>query len=101
MPHSSTLAGPDPLRGVIVGLGTMGSHHLRILDSWSEVKVVAVVEQDRGRLQAALGMHPAVRGHESLEQALGEHELDFACLAVPVGALPACTRAALDAGLHA
>src|SRR5438874_7450751 len=100
MPDSGTSSGSDPLRGVIVGLGVMGSHHLRILDSWSEVKVIAVVEQDRGRREAALEMHPGVRGHESLEQALEEHELDFACLAVPVGALPTCTGAALGAGLH-
>jgi predicted dehydrogenase len=100
MPDSSTSAGRDPLRGVIAGLGVMGSHHLRILASLSEVEVVAVVEQDGARRGAVLEMHPGVRGHESLEQALNEHELDFACLAVPVEALPVCTGVALDAGLH-
>ena len=100
MSDSSTSAGCRPLRGVIVGLGVMGSHHLRILTSLSEVEVVAAVEQDGTRREAVLRAHPGVRGHESLEQALDEHELDFACLAVPVGALPVCTAPALDAGLH-
>jgi UDP-N-acetylglucosamine 3-dehydrogenase len=88
------------LRVVVAGLGVMGTHHLRILTSLSEVKVVAAVEPDEARREALLRVHPGVRGHESLEQALDHHELDVACLAVPVGALPTCTGLALDAGLH-
>jgi UDP-N-acetylglucosamine 3-dehydrogenase len=88
------------LRVVVAGLGIMGAHHLRILASMSDVKVVAAVEQDETRREAVLRMHPGVQGHESLEQALDLHELDFACLAVPVEALPICTGIALDAGLH-
>jgi UDP-N-acetylglucosamine 3-dehydrogenase len=100
MPESISPAGRRPLRGVIAGLGVMGSHHLRILASLPEVEVVAAVEQDGARREALLRSHPGVPGYESLEQALNEHELDFACLAVPVGALTACTGLALDAGLH-
>ena len=100
MPDSSTSAERRPLRGVIVGLGVMGSHHLRVLAAMTEVEVVAAVEQDGARRAEALRMYPGVRESASLEQALGEHELDFVCLAVPVQALPVCTSAALDAGLH-
>ncbi len=100
MAHFSTTTGSRPLRGVIVGLGIMGSHHLRILDSWSEAEVVAVVERDGARREAAVRRHPGVRAYEALEQALQEHDLDFACLAVPVGVLPQCTGMALEAGLH-
>jgi UDP-N-acetylglucosamine 3-dehydrogenase len=100
MADSSPSAERGALRGLIVGLGVMGSHHLRILDSWPEVELIATVEQDDLRREAALRLHPGVRGYKSLEQALGEHELDFACLAVPVGALAACTGEALNAGLH-
>jgi UDP-N-acetylglucosamine 3-dehydrogenase len=100
MPDSSSSAGPRPLRGVIVGLGVMGTHHLRVLASLADVEVPAVVERDGGRRDAALRMHPDVRGHESLDRAIAEHELDFACLAVPVEALPACAGEALEAGLH-
>jgi UDP-N-acetylglucosamine 3-dehydrogenase len=100
MPDSSTSDERGPLRALIVGLGVMGSHHLRILCTLADVEVVAVVEQDGARREAALRMYPGVRGHESLEQALEEHELDFACLAVPVEALPVCTGVALGAGLH-
>jgi UDP-N-acetylglucosamine 3-dehydrogenase len=100
MLDSSRAAEHSPLRGVIVGLGLMGAHHLRILSSLPEVEVVAAVEQDGARREAVLRTHAGVRGHESLEQALDEHRLDFACLAVPVEALPVCTGVALEAGLH-
>jgi UDP-N-acetylglucosamine 3-dehydrogenase len=100
MLDSSRAAEHSPLRGVIVGLGLMGAHHLRILSSLPEVEVVAAVEQDGARREAVLRTHAGVRGHESLEQALDEHRLDFACLAVPVEALPVCTGVALDTGLH-
>jgi UDP-N-acetylglucosamine 3-dehydrogenase len=100
MNDSDTAAGRRPLRGVVVGLGVMGAHHLRILASSFGVEVVAAVERDATRREALLGAHPGVSGYESLEQAVGAHELDFACLAVPVEALPASTAVALDAGLH-
>jgi UDP-N-acetylglucosamine 3-dehydrogenase len=90
-----------PLRGVIVGLGVMGSHHLRILTSLPGVEVVAAVERDAARRDAALRSQPGVRGYTTLEHALSEHgELDFACLAVPVGELPVCAGVALGAGLN-
>jgi predicted dehydrogenase len=85
---------------LIVGLGVMGSHHLRILTSLEGVEVVAVVDHDEQRRDAAMRTHPGVRGHESLERALEEHELDFACLAVPVEVLPVCAGISLSAGLH-
>jgi predicted dehydrogenase len=78
----------------------MGSHHLRILDSTPGVQVVAAVDKDAALLESALERHPRVPGHESFEQALQEHEADFACLAVPVEALPQCTAGALERGLH-
>jgi predicted dehydrogenase len=89
------------LRGLIVGLGAMGANHLRILTSLPGVEVVAAVERDAERRHAMLRMQPGIAGYGSLEEAFAAHDLDFACLAVPVGALPPCAAAVLDAGLHA
>jgi UDP-N-acetylglucosamine 3-dehydrogenase len=89
------------LRGIIVGLGVMGSHHLRILTSLPDVEVVAAVELNTTRRDALLRSHHGVRGYATLERALEEHgKLDFACLAVPPLELPVCAGVALDAGLH-
>jgi UDP-N-acetylglucosamine 3-dehydrogenase len=100
MTDSTAAAERAPLRGVIVGLGMMGAHHLRILGSMPEIEVVAAADRDEVRRTTLLSAHPGVVGYESLEHALAEHELDFACLAVPVNALPACCATALDAALH-
>ena len=93
MPDSSISAERGPLRGVVVGLGAMGSHHLRILASLPEVEVVATVEPDEARREDLLRSHPGVPGYAALEHALEEHgELDFACLAVPVAELSVCAE---------
>jgi len=101
MAASENPAARKPLRSVIVGLGQMGAHHLRILSSLPEVEVVAAVEPDETRRETMLRAHPGVRGHALLQQALDEHEaLDFVCLAVPVGELPSSAEMAFGAGLH-
>lgn len=90
----------ETLRGVVVGLGVMGTHHARILSSTPGVELVAAVDLDDGRRAAAAHAFPRTQIHTTLEQALTEHRLDFAAVAVPVDHLPAVGRAALEAGLH-
>jgi UDP-N-acetylglucosamine 3-dehydrogenase len=90
----------QPLRGVIAGLGVMGSHHLRVLGSMPDAEVLGVADPDPDRLAAAARAHPGVATHATLEDALDAHTPDFACLAVPVRSLPAAAHAALTAGAH-
>lgn len=87
-------------RGVVVGLGAMGTHHLRVLRSLPGVDLVAVVDPDEERRRVALDAHPGVVAHVSLDDALSAGPLDFACLAVPVTHLPEAAHEALAAGLH-
>lgn len=93
---------PEPLRGVVVGLGQMGQNHLRVLRSFSpgDVSVVAAVEPDRLRCETVLRGLPDCRGYETLTQAMADEKLDFACIATPVELLPAAASEALQAGLH-
>jgi UDP-N-acetylglucosamine 3-dehydrogenase len=91
----------QPLRGIVAGLGVMGSHHLRVLQSLPGVEVVAVAEPQAERRDAAQRTYPQLAAHESLAEALEAHSPDFACLAVPVAELPDAARAALAAGAHA
>jgi UDP-N-acetylglucosamine 3-dehydrogenase len=86
----------EPLRGLVAGLGVMGSHHLRVLGSMPDVEVVAVVDPDAGRRAAAAPL-PA---HAALADALRAWQPEFACLAVPVTELPEAAHAALSAGAH-
>jgi UDP-N-acetylglucosamine 3-dehydrogenase len=91
---------PRPLRGVVVGLGVMGTHHVRVLRSMEGVDLVAVADPDPARRNRIRGQHRDVAVYESLDQALADHRLDFACLAVPVEWLPPLAHDALAAGLH-
>ncbi|HMJ03209.1 MAG TPA: Gfo/Idh/MocA family oxidoreductase [Conexibacter sp.] len=90
----------QPLRGLVVGLGVMGSHHLRVLSSLDDVEVVAVVDPDADRRARAQSAHAHVHAHAALDEALAAHALDFVCAAVPVPHLAPTAHAALAAGLH-
>ncbi|HYV16956.1 MAG TPA: Gfo/Idh/MocA family oxidoreductase [Conexibacter sp.] len=91
---------PPPLRGVVVGLGVMGSNHARVLSTLPGVELVAAADRDATRREAASLAFPRTHMHATLEEAVRDHELDFAAVAVPVDHLPTVGRAALAAGLH-
>jgi predicted dehydrogenase len=88
------------LRGGIIGLGVMGSHHLRVLRAMEDVDVVAVADADPQRLAMATRLHPGTAAYPTLSAMLAAERLDFACVAVPVGLLPQIAGEALAAGVH-
>ncbi len=91
---------PTDLRAAVLGLGIMGSHHLRVLSATAGVHVVAVVDPRAERRAAAQRSYPGVTAHASLAEALDGAALDFACVAVPAIHLAAVAHEALAAGLH-
>jgi UDP-N-acetylglucosamine 3-dehydrogenase len=93
-------ASETDLRGVVVGLGVMGSNHTRVLHTLEGVDLCAVVDPDQAHRERATRAHPGVRAYASLQDALAHEELDFACLAAPVGWLPELAAEALAGGLH-
>jgi UDP-N-acetylglucosamine 3-dehydrogenase len=80
----------------VVGLGVMGSHHLRVLQSLHEATVVAVVDPDSARHQR---LGTSIEALTTLSDALDGHDLDFACIAAPSDRLVELSRTALEAGL--
>ncbi|MGE4425271.1 MAG: Gfo/Idh/MocA family protein [Solirubrobacteraceae bacterium] len=90
----------SPTRGAIVGLGAMGTNHLRVASSIPGVEVVAVVDPDPRRRESASAGGSQWSTHETLTEAIAAHELDWVCLAVPVGLIPELAAEALAAGLH-
>ncbi|MDP9406145.1 MAG: Gfo/Idh/MocA family oxidoreductase [Actinomycetota bacterium] len=87
---------PPPLRGILVGLGTMGSYHLRVLSAESGIEIVGVVDPNEERRRTARTGAP---GFAAFGDALARTEADFACIAAPVDVLPDLAHQALDAGL--
>lgn len=86
-------------RALVLGLGVMGSIHLRVLSQLSDVEVVAAVDPSAERRAAALTGRPQLRAFATLAEALDATEPDFACLAAPATELPALAAEALAAGL--
>lgn len=83
-------------RAIIVGLGVMGTHHLRVLGALPGVEVVAVVDPDEERRREALDAHPHTAGFARLDEALARVDADFACLAAPVPELPPLAHLVID-----
>lgn len=90
---------PAVKRGLVLGLGVMGSIHLRVLSQLADVEVVAAVDPSEERRAAARAVHPQVPTFATLQDALAASEPDFACLAAPAVKLPALAAEALAAGL--
>jgi UDP-N-acetylglucosamine 3-dehydrogenase len=88
------------LRGAVVGIGAMGSNHLRVLRALPGVDLMVVVDPDPGRRASAQATYAGLAAHATLAGALSAHDLDFAGIAAPVEALPALAHEALAGGLH-
>ena len=88
------------LRAAVVGLGIMGSHHVRVLRGLEGVQLAAVVDPDPVRRAGAERAYPGLAAYASIEEALQATALDFACVAVPAASLAPVAHDALAAGLH-
>lgn len=89
----------EPARGIVVGLGVMGSNHLRVLSLIPEANIVGIVDPDPDRRAAGERSGPGIGAFERLEDAVAELEPDFACIAAPVHHLPAVAGEAIALGL--
>jgi predicted dehydrogenase len=86
-------------KGCIVGLGVMGSNHLRVLGGMNAAEVVAVVDPSPERRAGVVERYRDIRAYATLAEAIGQHELDFACLAAPPERLPELALEAIAAGI--
>ena len=89
-----------PLRAAVIGLGMMGSAHVRVWDELVEgVELVAVADSDPKALREATGAR-GVRGYADAAAMLAAEHLDLVSVAVPTSLHLSTTLAALDAGSH-
>jgi len=87
----------DPVRVGVIGVGSLGYHHARLLRDLPGAALAGVFDADPARLaqvEAELG----VRGFASLDELLWS--VDAAVVAVPTTAHAEVALAALDAGVH-
>lgn len=70
------------LKGAVIGLGSMGSNHLRVLNENQDIELVGIYDVDNKRVQT-LSEHYSIPGFNSLDDLIKENELDFASVCVP------------------
>ncbi len=85
------------LRGAIVGLGMMGRHHARLLQSTPRIAFAGAVDPGGDRHGA---VREAVDVYASIDELLEHGEPEFAVVAVPTDEHLAVARALAAAGVH-
>jgi UDP-N-acetylglucosamine 3-dehydrogenase len=77
----------------------MGSLHARVLSQIEGVEIVAVVDPDSARRESFSRRHPRTSTYVTMENAIADVEVDFACIAGPAKVLPSLGHIAVDAGI--
>jgi predicted dehydrogenase len=85
------------LSGAVVGLGMIGRHHARILQSSPQVHFAGAVDPGGDRFRAVADPE---RLFGSLDELLARAVPDFAVVAVPTEEHVACVERLADAGVH-
>lgn len=93
-------AGDRELRVGLIGLGSMGRNHLRILSAMPDARLVAVADTDRDALEAATG-GTGVQGFDEPMALLAEADIDAVVIASPTTTHVALADAAIDRGVPA
>ncbi len=91
-------AGERELRVGLIGLGSMGRNHLRILSAMPGARLVAVADPDRGALDGATAGTDA-QGFAEPMALLGEADLDAVVIASPTTTHVALALAAIERGV--
>lgn len=92
----------QPVRYGIIGLGNMGSNHVRFFfdGQLREMRLTAVADIDPERLVPVSESLPAVACFDTAEAMMDSGLCDAVVIATPHYAHPILTRYALDKGLH-
>src|SRR5688500_1388632 len=89
--------GDRSLRGAVLGLGMIGRHHARILQTTPGVELAGAVDPGGDRYGA---VHDPQRLYSSLDDLLRGGPPDFAIVAVPTEEHVACVERLAGEGVH-
>lgn len=87
------------LRAAVIGLGSMGANHVRVLSEMDGVRLVAVADADPARL-ARVATSRSVPGFPSAEALLAELHPDLVSVVVPTGLHEPVALAVIAAGVN-
>ncbi len=72
------------LSAAVIGLGSMGANHVRVLSDLAGVELVGAVDTDEGRVARATRGR-TIAGYREVEDLLARERLDIASVVVPTG----------------
>jgi predicted dehydrogenase len=87
-----------PLRLGLVGLGSMGRNHLRVISNHPDTTLAAIADTDPAALEAAVAQTEA-QGFADPLAMIGDAELDGVVIAAPTTAHRALALAAIERGI--
>jgi predicted dehydrogenase len=87
------------IRAAVIGLGSMGANHARVLSDMDGVELVAVADADATRVERAIGGR-AIYGFEGAAHLLAESRPEMVSVVVPTGLHEEIAVACLEAGAH-
>jgi predicted dehydrogenase len=90
----------SPLRVGVLGAGSWGINHVRVLAAEPRCRVVAVAEPDLAKRPRIAELAPAARWTESAAEVLADGDVDAIVIATPAATHVELAIAALDAGKH-
>jgi UDP-N-acetylglucosamine 3-dehydrogenase len=87
------------IKAAVIGVGSMGKHHARVLTELPTVELVAVADTNPDTAQEIAGKY-SVKYFADYRQLLEEEKPEAVCIVVPTALHEEVATAALDAGAH-
>jgi predicted dehydrogenase len=84
----------------VIGCGYWGPNLIRNFSTCPDTKLIAVCDQDAGRLEKVLAQYPGVQAVRECADILARDDIDAVALATPVSTHALLGVAALQAGKH-
>ena len=87
------------LKTAVIGVGSIGSNHARVLSELPETKFVAVADQDLQTAQV-VGRRWGVNAYQDFREMISKEHLDAVSIAVPTAYHEEVAVSALEMGVH-
>lgn len=89
----------EPLRAAVIGLGSMGANHVRVLADLDGVELAAICDSDPARVAKAPGGRP-IPGFTDVSRMLAETAPQMVSVVVPTGLHEQVALEVIDAGAN-
>jgi UDP-N-acetylglucosamine 3-dehydrogenase len=89
----------DTLRAAVIGLGSMGANHARVLSDLPGVELVGIADADAARVTRATAGRP-LAGFTDTARMLAETHPDMVSVVVPTGLHEEVAMQVIEAGVH-